>query len=121
MLIMTKRIILWGLAALILAACSKEVLKPTGKCLAEVTVESDAGQIPVLVTATGVWKARSQADWITVDESWRRDQNTIVLHYGSNRSIEGVHRSDRRGAVLIETADGAECDTLYVHQKGIAL
>ena len=40
---MTKRIILWGLAALMLAACSKEVLLPTGKCLAEVTVESDAG------------------------------------------------------------------------------
>lgn len=118
---MIKRIILCGLAALILAACSKEVLKPIGKCLAEVTVESDAGQIPVLVSATGVWKASSEASWITVDDIWRRDRNTIVLHYESNRSIEGLHRGPRRGAVLIQTADGAECDTIYVRQKGIEL
>ena len=118
---MTKRIILWGLVVLILAACSKEVLKPTGKCLGEVTVESDAGSLPVLVTANGVWKATSEADWITVDDAWRRDRNTIVLHYGSNRSIEGLHRSARRGAVLIRTADGAQCDTIYVRQKGIEL
>ena len=118
---MTKRMILWGLAALILAACSKEVLKPTGKCLGEVTVESDAGVLPVLVSASGVWKASSEAEWITVDDSWRREQNTIVLHYAYNRSIEGLHRSARRGAVLIRTADGAECDTIYVRQKGIEL
>ena len=118
---MTKRMILWGLAALILVACSKEVLLPTGKCLGEVTVESDAGQLPVLVSATGVWKASSEADWITVDDAWHRDRNTIVLYYASNRSIEGLHRNPRRGAVLIRTADGAECDTIYVRQKGIEL
>jgi len=118
---MIKRLILWGLAALMLAACTKEVLKPTGKCLAEVTVESDAGQIPVLISATGVWKASSEASWIMVDDTWRRDQNTIVLHYASNRSIEGLHRDPRRGAVLIRTADGAECDTIYVRQKGLEL
>ena len=118
---MIKRMILWCLAALLLVACSKEVLKPIGKRLAEVTVESDAGQLPVLVTASGVWKASSQADWITVDDIWRRDINTIVLEYGSNRSVEGLHRSARTGVVLILTADGAECDTLVIHQKGLQL
>lgn len=116
---MIKRLILCGLALLALAACTKEVLQPAGKRLAEVTVESDAGQLPVLITATGVWKASSQADWITVDDVWRRDQNTVVLQYGSNRSAEGMHRSARTGLVLIITADGAECDTLVIHQKGL--
>lgn len=118
---MTKRVILLVLASLMLAACTKEVLQPTGKCLAEVTVESDAGQIPVLISATGVWKASSETSWITVDEQWRRDQNTIVLHYASNRSIEGLHHGPRSGAVLILTADGAECDTLIVNQRGLEL
>lgn len=118
---MTKRVIIYGLAILMLAACAKEVLKSTGKRLAEVTVESDAGQIPVLINATGVWKATSEADWITVDDVWRRDRNTIVLHYASNRSVEGLHRGPRQGTVLIRTADKAECDTLVIHQKGLEL
>lgn len=118
---MIKRILVWCLGVLIIAACAKEVLKPLGKRLGEVTVESDAGEIPVLINATGIWRAASMEDWISVDDAWHRDQYSVVLHYGSNQSVEGMHRSDRMGKVLIITADGAECDTLVIHQKGLQL
>ena len=118
---MTKRFILICLAAIVMAACTKEVLSPTGKIIGEFTVESDAGQFPVLVTADGVWKAESLEDWITVDNSWHRDQYTVIVRYGSNQSIEGMNRPARSGKVIIETADGAQIDTLIVHQKGMQL
>ena len=118
---MTKRLILIGLAAIILAAFAKEVLSPTGKIIGEFTVESDAGQFPVLVSADCVWKAESLDEWISVDNSWHRETYTVTVHYGSNQSIEGLHRPARSGKVLIETADGAQIDTLIVHQKGMQL
>lgn len=119
---MTKRLLLLlALAAGLSTACVQEVITPTGKQLGEFTVESDAGQIPVLVSAEGVWKATSLSDWISVEDAWHRDACVIVLNYASNRSVEGDHRPLRTGKVLISTADGAECDTLTVHQKGIAL
>lgn len=116
---MTKRLILCLVAAILIAACTKEVLSPAGKRLGEITVESDAGQIPVLISANGVWKAESPQDWISVDDAWHRGEYTVVLSYGSNRSFAGMHRPERTGFVLIATADGAELDTLVVHQKGI--
>lgn len=116
-----KRLIPMGLLVLGLAACTQEVMKPTGKVIGEVTVESDAGQMPVLINADGIWKARSLEEWISVDDTWHRDQYTVVLQYGSNQSVEGMHRPDRIGHVLIETADGAEKDTLVIHQKGLQL
>lgn len=118
---MTKRFILTSLAAILLVACAKENFSPLGKRIGEYTVESDAGQVPVLISADGIWKAVSLEDWITVDDAWHRNQYTVILHYGSNQSIEGLHRPDRDGKVLIETADGAECDTLIIHQKGLQL
>ncbi len=118
---MTKRFILTSLAAILLAACAKEAFTPMGKRLGEYTVESDAGQFPVLIQADGIWKAVSLEDWITVDDAWHRDRYTVIVHYGSNQSIEGMHRPAREGKVLIETADGAECDTLIIHQKGLQL
>lgn len=120
-LIMIKRFILICAAAIVMAACSKEVLSPVGKLIGEYTVESDAGQFPVLVSTDGVWKAESLEDWITVDNAWHRDRYTVIVRYGSNQSIEGMHRPARSGKVIIETADGAECDTLIVHQKGLEL
>ena len=93
----------------------------SGKRLAEVTVESDAGEIPVLIGAEGIWKARPAVDWIAVDGAWHENEGALLLHYDSNRSVEGMHRSARTGAVLILSADGASCDTLLIHQKGFAL
>lgn len=118
---MTKRLLLTAVVAIIAASCTQEVLSPTGKMLGEVTVESDAGQIPVLISASGIWRANSISDWISVDDAWHRDSYAVVLQYKSNQSVEGLHRSARTGYVLIETADGAECDTLTVHQKGLEL
>ncbi|MBQ7709180.1 MAG: BACON domain-containing protein [Bacteroidales bacterium] len=117
---MIKKMLLTA-AVILAAACSREILSPTGKLIGEVTVESEAGDIPVLIEATGVWRAASLSDWITVDDAWHRDTYSVVLHYGSNQSVEGMHRSARTGFVIIETADGAECDTLAVHQKGLEL
>lgn len=110
-----------ALAAVLIAACTKEELSVTGKRLGEVTVESDAGEIPVLVKADGVWKAETAEEWISVDDAWHRDEYTVVLSYGSNRSFAGMHRPARTGYVFILTADGAERDTIVVHQKGIEL
>ena len=119
---MTKRfVLLLALAAALLTACSEEVISITAKQLGEVTVESDAGEIPVLISADGIWKAASLSDWIDVDDAWHRDECVIVLSYASNRSVEGLHRPARTGKVIVSTADGAECDTLYVIQKGIEL
>lgn len=119
---MTKRsILLIILTVCFLAGCAKEATSTKGKVLGEVTVESDAGQIPVLIDADGIWKSVSLSDWISVDGHWHEGECVIVLSYSSNRSVEGFHRPDRTGKVVIMTADSAECDTLYVHQKGIAL
>lgn len=116
---MTKKLFFALLLSLALLSCTKEVLRVSGRRLAEVTVESDAGELPVLINAEGIWKARSLEDWISVDEAWHEGAYTVLLRYGSNRSVEGMHRTPRTGAVLILTADGAECDTLFVHQKGM--
>lgn len=118
---MTRKWIPFVCLLMLLAGCQKNVLQQTGKNLGEVTVESSAGELPVLITAEGVWQAVSGTDWISVDEAWHRDAYTILVHYGSNQSIEGMHRSARTGFVLIRTADGAECDTLKIHQRGIVL
>ena len=116
---MIKKILFVVLAATAVLACTKEVLRRTGKLLAEVTLESDAGEIPVLITADGTWKATSLSDWIEVDDAWHSGTYSIVLRYASNRSVEGLHRPSRTGVVVIETADGAQCDTLKIHQRGI--
>ena len=119
---MTKRFTLLSILSLaLLTACIQEQIVTKGKSLGEVTVESDAGQIPVLISADGIWKAASLSDWIDVDDAWHRGECAIMLSYGSNRSVEGLHRSSRTGKVTISSADGAECDTLYVSQKGIEL
>ena len=118
---MIKKILTAALAALAFIACTKEVLRQTGKLLGEVTLESDAGEIPVLINADGVWKAESLTDWIAVDDAWHSGSYSIVLRYSSNRSVEGLHRPSRTGDVIIETADGAQCDTLRIHQRGLAL
>ncbi len=116
---MIKKILAAALVALALASCGKQVLSRTGKVIGEVTLESDAGEVPVLVSADGIWKARSLSDWLSVDDSWHKDTYTIIISYGSNRSVEGLSRSLRSGYVVIDTADGAECDTLKIHQRGI--
>ena len=117
---MIKRLILFA-ATLLLAACTKEVLSPTGKRLGEVTVESEAGELPVLIMAEGTWRAASLADWISVDGAWHRDNYSILLQYSSNQSVEGLHRVPRTGFVIIQTGDGAQTDTLVVNQKGLQL
>ena len=114
-----KLLVILTLAAFSALSCAKETQLPRGKVLAEVAVESDAGQVPALVSADGVWKARSIAEWISVDDAWHKGENTVLLVYASNRSIEGLHRPARTGCVVIETADGAQCDTLKIHQRGI--
>ena len=118
---MIKKILIAALAALAVLACTKEVLRQTGKVIGEVTLESDAGEIPVLISADCAWKAESLSDWISVEDAWHSGSCTIVLSYGSNRSVEGLHRPSRTGNVVIETADGAQCDTLRIYQKGIEL
>lgn len=119
---MTRKTIITAVfAALVFAACTREVMIPTAKNLGEVTVESDAGQLPVLINADGIWKATSLSEWISVDDQWHSGSYSIVITYGSNRSIEGLSRPSRTGKVLIGTADGTEADTLYVHQKGLEL
>jgi|GEM_PF-1902581 len=117
----TKKVLLIAVAALLLAACGKEVLSLTGKNLGEYTVESDAGEFTVLITGEGIWKAESSEQWISVDNSWHRDNYTVVIQYGSNQSVEGMHRGARKGSVLIMSADGAQCDTITVIQKGLQL
>ena len=119
---MTKRfVVLMALAATLLAACGKEDISVTAKKIGEITVESDSGEVPVLISADGIWKAESLENWIEVDDAWHRDACVVVISYGSNRSVEGLHRPMRIGKVIISTADAAECDTLYVRQKGIEL
>ena len=118
---MTKKIFMALAAALLCLGCTKEVLSPTGKQLGSYNVESDAGSVTVLVTAEGIWRAVSLEEWISVDSQWHRDVSSIVISYGSNQSVEGLHRTSREGKVLIESYDGAERDTLVIHQKGLQL
>lgn len=116
-----KLLVILTVAAFSALSCARETRQPRGKVLAEVTLESDAGEIPVLITAEGIWKAASLSDWIEVDGAWHSGSCSIVLNYASNRSVEGLHRPSRTGYVVIGTADGAQCDTLKIHQRGIEL
>lgn len=108
------------LASVLLSACTKEVLKTSGKVLGERTVSAEAGDFPVLVTTTGVWTAASLSDWIKVDGQMHKDQGTILVRYGANTSYLGKNCFNRLGKVLVKTVDGAEADTLFVKQRGIA-
>lgn len=108
------------LASVLLSACTKEVLKTSGKVLGERTVSAEAGDFPVLVTTTGVWTAASLSDWIKVDGDMHKDQCTILVRYGANTSYLGKNCFNRLGKVLVRTVDGAQADTLLVKQRGIA-
>ena len=105
------------LASVLLSACTKEVLKTSGKVLGERTVSAEAGDFPVLVTTTGVWTAASLSDWIKVDGQMHKDQGTILVRYGANTSYLGKNCFNRLGKVLVKTVDGAEADTLFVKQR----
>lgn len=119
---MIKRIAAGIAVALILAtACSKEGPSGEGRDLGQVSVESDGGQITVLVSANGVWKAESSSPWISVDDAWHNGDYTVQVSYASNRSVEGMHRSSRSGRVLIITSDGAQYGFFTINQKGLQL
>lgn len=107
-------------ALLLLSGCTKEVLKTSGKVLGERTVSADEGEFPVLVTTTGVWKASSLNDWIKVEDDLHKDQGTVLVRYGANTSYLGKNCFNRLGKLVVETVDGAESDTLFVKQRGIA-
>lgn len=114
-----KYMVLATFCAFILVACTKEVLKTSGKVIGERIVSSEAGEFPVLVTTTGVWTASSLSDWIDVQTDMHKDQGTVVVKYGANTSYLGKNCFNRLGKVVISTVDGAECDTLLVKQRGV--
>ena len=115
---MTRKLFAAALAVFIISSCNGALGDAVAERIGEVTVESDAGSLPALVSSGSVWRAVSLADWIEVGSEWHRGTGAIVLEYGSNRSVPGLHRSSRLGAVLLETSDGAEKDTLILRQKG---
>lgn len=114
-----KRILIVLAACLLCSSCVKEVLVTSGKVIFETEVESGAGSLDVLISTEGVWNASSLAPWIAVDGDWHRDSHVIILNYGSNRSVEGDIRHDRRGKVVVRSYDGGRCDTLIINQRGM--
>ena len=114
-----KRILIVLTACLLCASCAKEVLVTSGKVIFETEVDSGAGSLDVLVSTDGVWNASSLVPWIAVEENWHKGSHVITLNYGSNRSIEGDIRHDRRGKVIVRSFDGGQCDTLIINQRGM--
>lgn len=109
------------LLSLLLAAACGEVAETSsaGRKIGEIYVTAFPGAKTVLVSLDGLWRVRTDEEWISFDVNGRDGEGAFTLWYASNVSDFVTSHPARRGAVVVESLKDMRADTLYVIQQGV--